>query len=338
MPLTVQDLLKDRCQDLQFELIAGSKGQTRLISVSEINRPGLALGGFFDNFRWERVQVIGRGEQAYINQVTLKKSKESLREFFKFGIPCMVLTHHAEPQPELVQYAEEFQVPLLLTSLATAPLIAELSSYLEEKLSPAITVHGVLVDIYGLGVLITGDSGIGKSECALELVKRGHLLVADDVVRVQYLPGGVLNGKPVNEMVRHLMEVRGLGIINVKELFGVSAILDSSRIGLTVHLELWDNSKEFDRMGMEDHFVEMIGVRVPRITLPVRPGRNLAILIEVAALYERLKERGINTAQQIEASLLSKMGDPALESKPGRETRSSKANPSPPIRTPYRRR
>ena len=204
---------------------------------------------------------------------------------------------------------------MLVSALETSILTSELTTYLEEKLSPTVTVHAVLVDAYGLGVLISGESGIGKSECALELIKRGHMLVADDVVQVQHRTGGVLIGKPANEMMKHHMEVRGLGIIDVKQLFGMSSVLNSARIELVVHLEMWDPAKEYDRLGLEDHSVEILGVRVPKIIMPVRPGRNLAILIEVSALYQRLKAQGVHSARDMERNLVQ-----ALAAEPGTDT------------------
>lgn len=342
MPLTVQEFVKENSSALQFEVCAGAEGVGREITVTDLNRPGLALGGFFENFRWERIQVIGRGEHAYLNQVALKSSPESLKEFFKFRIPCVILTHHMQPRQELLDLCNQFQVPLIVSALQTASLISELASYLEEKLSPTITLHGVLVDVYGLGVLISGNSGIGKSECALELIKRGHMLVCDDVVRVQHRSGGVLIGKPANEMMKHHMEVRGLGIIDVKQLFGVSAILDLSRVELAVHMEMWDESKEYDRVGLEEHSLEVLGIRVPRIIMPVRPGRNLAILIEVAALYQRLKTKGINVAETMEKNLLHILSEqPPLEAGSQAPKPRSEAARHPREghgRAPYRRR
>ena len=304
MVLTVEQLLKEKSEELQLELVAGAQSVDREISGTELNRPGLALGGFFENFGWERIQVVGRRENAYIMQAGLKGGQKSLREFFKFKMPCVILTHHLRPHPDLISLANETQAPIILCGLETATLVAELSMYLEEKLSPTITMHSVLVDVYGIGALITGDSGIGKSECALELIKRGHMLVADDVVLLQHLPGGILIGKPANEMMKHHMEVRGLGIIDVKQLFGMSAILNQSRVELVIHLEMWDETKEYDRIGLEDHMVEILGMRVPRIVMPVRPGRNIAILIEVSALHQRLKARGVNTALEMQQNLL----------------------------------
>lgn len=316
MALTVRDFLKEKTGDLKLEIISGIDGLDREILVSDLNRPGLALGGFLENFRWDRIQVIGRGEHAYLDQVALKQSIQTLKDFFKFKIPCIIFTHHLQPRPELIELSNEFRVPLIVSALETANFLSELSNYLEEKISPTVTLHAVLVDVYGLGVLISGDSGIGKSECALEMIKRGHMLVADDVVQVQHRSGGLLVGKPANEMMRHHMEVRGLGIINVKELFGMSAILNSSRIELAVHLEMWDETKEYDRLGMEDHSLEILGIRIPRIIMPVRPGRNLAILIEVSALYQRLKAKGINTAQEIQKNLVQLLSDQAQSSHP----------------------
>ena len=340
MALTVEELFKEKSSDLKLELLAGQEGLKREITVIDINRPGLALGGFLENFRWERVQVIGRGENAFINQIISKQTLETLKGFLKFKIPCLILTYNLKPQKELVELCNQFQVPIFVSALGTANLIAELSNYLEEKLSPTITIHGVLVEVYGLGVLISGASGIGKSECALELIKRSHMLVSDDVVKVQHRSGGILIGKPANEIIKHHMEVRGLGIIDVKQLFGVSAILDFSRIELAVHLEMWDETKEYDRVGLEEHSLEVLGVRVPRIIMPVRPGRNLAVLIEVAALYQRLKSRGVNAAQEMEKNLLHALSKPAAAHPPKslqtesviRQSREGHG------RTPYRRR
>ena len=342
MALTIQNLLKEKSLDLQLEILAGQEGLNREVAVTELNRPGLALEGFFENFRWERIQVIGRGEHAYLAQVALKKeSPQSLKEFFNFKMPCLILTHNLRPRQELIDLSNHFHAPLLITALDTATLVAELSTYLEEKLSPTITLHSVLVDVYGLGVLISGDSGIGKSECALELIKRGHMLVSDDVVQLQHLPGGILIGKPANEMMKHHMEVRGLGIIDVKQLFGMSAILNSSRIELLIHLEMWDQAKEYDRVGLEDHSLEILGIRVPRIIMPVRPGRNLAILIEVSALHQRLKARGVNTAQEMEKNLIQVLSKEPM-SPPGFRRAPGESAPRHPReshrRTPYRRR
>ncbi|MBI2118068.1 MAG: HPr(Ser) kinase/phosphatase [Elusimicrobia bacterium] len=341
MPLSVEEFFKEKGNDLQLEILSGSQGLQREIAVIDLNRPGLALGGFLENFRWERIQVIGRGEHAYINHITQKQSLEPLKSFLKFKTPCLILTHNSRPKTELIELSNQFQVPLFVSGLQTATLIAELSNYLEEKLSPTITIHGVLVEVYGLGVLISGNSGIGKSECALELIKRGHMLVSDDVVKVQHRSGGILIGKPANEMIKHHMEVRGLGIIDVKQLFGVSAILDFSRIELAIHLEMWDETKEYDRVGLEEHSLEVLGVRIPRIIMPVRPGRNLAILIEVAALYQRLKARGINAAQEMENNLLNSFTKSSQQTQTQTKqvsqsvTRQSREGQG---KTPYRRR
>ncbi len=335
MALTVEEFYREKAQSLDLKILAGSAGLNREITVIDLNRPGLALGSFLENFRWERIQVIGRGEHAYINQVALKQP-QALKDFLKFKMPCIILTYQMTPRPELLELSDQFQLPLFVTSLETANLIAELTNYLEERLSPTITIHGVLTEVYGLGVLISGNSGIGKSECALELIKRGHMLVSDDVVRVQHRTGAILIGKPANEVIKHHMEVRGIGIIDVKQLFGVSAILDFSRIELAIHLEMWDETKEYDRVGLEEHSLEVLGVRIPRITMPVRPGRNLAVLIEVAALHQRLKARGINSAQEMEKNLLN-----AIKGSPVRPLPKPSALKLPteePKRTPYRRR
>ena len=302
-PLTVKELLEKRGTALKLEVLAGEKNLKREISVVELNRPGLALSGFFEQFRYDRIQVIGRGEHAFINEL-LKQSPERMKKFFEFDIPCIILTHRFKPNSELIKLANEAKTPLLLSHLETAPLVSDLSSYLEEKLSPTMTQHGVLVDTYGLGLLITGESGIGKSECALELIKRGHMLISDDVVRLQHHSGGILIGRPANQLLKHHIEVRGLGIIDVKQLFGVSAVFDFSRVELVVHLEHWEKHREYDRLGIEEQTVQFLDVPIPRIIIPVLPGRNLAVLIEVAALYHRVKIRGVNAAQSLEKKLL----------------------------------
>ena len=342
MPLTVRELLTEKSADLKLEILTGNDGLDREITISELNRPGLALGGFLENFRWDRIQVIGRGEHSYLDRVALKQSLDPLKEFFSFKIPCLILTHHLQPRPELTALANQYHVPLVISELPTDTLLSELSTYLEEKIAPTVTLHAVLVDVYGLGLLISGDSGIGKSECALELIKRGHMLVSDDVVQVQHRSGGILVGRPANDLMKHHMEVRGLGIIDVKQLFGMSAILNQSRIELNVHLEMWDHAKEYDRVGLEDHSIEILGVRVPKIIMPVRPGRNLSILVEVSALHQRLKSKGINTAQDIENKLVQILTDQGPSSHSPHDPLGK--NPlSPPApdrsrRVPYRRR
>jgi HPr kinase/phosphorylase len=315
--LLVADLLRDKESDLQLALLGGSKGMRREITVSEINRPGLALSGYLDYFPSERVQIVGLGEHSYLSTFAAQKRKEAIRKVLSFDkkLPCIVLTRGIKPHKELIEMANAFHVPVLQSALTTAHLIGELTVYMEEKLAPTTTVHGVLLNVYGLGLLLAGDSGIGKSECALELLKRGHMLVADDVVEVKHRLGGVLFGTGA-ELIRHHMELRGVGIIDVQKIFGVGSVLDKTRIELVIRLEEWKQAVEYDRVGLSERTTSILSVRVPEIVMPVRQGRNLAVLVEVATLNERLKYRGEFTAKEFNKKLISLMAKRRAESKP----------------------
>lgn len=305
--LTVGRFYKEQKDVLRLELITGEKALGRKITVAEVNRPGLALGGHLGHFRSERVQIIGRGEQAYLLQTDDGKvSKNLARMLAAQDIPCLILTRSLRTPPILSQACRKFGVPLLRTSLDTASFVGEMYAFLEGYLSPVTRVHGVLVDVYGLGVLIEGDSGIGKSECALELLKRGHILVSDDVVEVQQRRGGALVGN-CPEPLKHYIEVRGLGILDVKLLFGVGSILDRARIELVARLEAWGGGGGEDRVGLEMRTTKIMDVEVPLIRIPVSPGRNLAVLIEVAALNQRLKAQGYFSAETFNRRLIERM-------------------------------
>lgn len=314
--LLVADLLNEKENDLQLTLLGGGKGLRREITVSEINRPGLALSGYLDYFPSERVQIIGLGEHTYLSTLSATKRKEAIRKVVAFDrkLPCLVLTRGIKPHRELIEMSNALQVPLMRSALTTAHLIGELTVHLEEKLAPTTTVHGVLMNVYGLGVLLAGDSGIGKSECALELLKRGHMLVADDVVEVKHRLGGVLFGTGA-ELIRHHMELRGVGIIDVQKIFGVGSILDKTRIELVIRLEEWKQAVEYDRVGLSERTTSILSVRVPEIVMPVRQGRNLAVMVEVATLNERLKYRGEFTAKEFNKKLISLMAKRRAESK-----------------------
>lgn len=304
---TVGDLIKEHGDRLRLELISGEKSLGRPVRVPDLNRPGLALSGFLDRFRAERVQVFGAGEQAYCAKSDPKKLAESLSTMLsKAEVPCVIVTHNAPMPPALGAACKKNGVPLLRSALDTATLTGELSEALEARLAPAATVHGVLVDVYGLGVLIQGEAGIGKSECALELLKRGHILVADDAVQVQHRRGGVLRGS-CPEPLRNHMEVRGLGIIDVKLLFGIGAILDRTRIELAIKLEPWNAAAMVDRTGLEQRKLTILEVEVPLIRIPVSPGRNLAVLIEVASLNQRLRSQGYFSAETFNKRLIERM-------------------------------
>jgi HPr kinase/phosphorylase len=306
-PLTVEELLKEQSASLRLTLLAGQAGMGRQVRVTEINRPGLTLAGFFDYYRGERVQVFGMGESAFLATLSSAQRMEIFDRILSIGeLPCLILTHGREPIPEMVEQCDRYKVPLFQSQWETARLIGELTAYLEERLAPSTSVHGTLVNVYGMGVLILGSSGIGKSECALELLKRGHMLVADDRVEIRQKPGGILVGGG-NTLVQHHMEVRGLGIIDVWKIFGVGAVLKRSLIELVLYLEMWDQTKDYDRMGLEEKSSILLGVPVPEIRVPVHPGRNLAALIEVAALNQRLKQQGIHSARELNERLIQKM-------------------------------
>lgn len=306
-PLSVGELIKEQRERLKLEVAAGHKALARKIGAAEVNRPGLALSGHLEHFRAERIQIIGRGEQAYCLKAPPQALRASLsRMLADPALPCLVITRALRAPPALVSACRRYGVPLLRTGLDTAAFVGELSNYLENRLSPVTRKHGVLVDVYGQGVLIQGDSGIGKSECALELLKRGHILVADDVVEIQKRRGDVLIGRSP-EMLRHYMEVRGLGILDVKLLFGIGSILPQSRIELAVHLEMWSAANPYDRSGLEMNTVSLLGIELPCVRIPVSPGRNLAILIEVASLNQRLRSQGYFSAQAFNQNLIRKM-------------------------------
>ncbi|MBI3551123.1 MAG: HPr(Ser) kinase/phosphatase [Elusimicrobia bacterium] len=309
MALTVASLLKEQGEQLKLELITGEKSLAREVRVSELNRPGLALIGFSEGFRAERIQIIGVGEQAYCAKAPPKELTESLATMLSFaGLPCLILSHNAKMKTPtaLMAACRKNGVPLLRSKLDTATLVGELNEFLESRLAPRTTLHGVLVDVYGLGVLIQGEAGIGKSECALELLKRGHILVADDAVEIQHRRGGILRGY-CPEPLKHYMEVRGLGVIDVKLLFGIGSILDRTRVELAIRLESWNAATQYERTGLEAPHTTILDVAIPQIRIPVSPGRNLAVLIEVAALNQRLRSKGYFSAESFNQKLIDRM-------------------------------
>lgn len=291
---------------LNLELVCGKRYIHREITQNSINRPGLALCGHLDNFRANSVQVFGRGEHAFC----LKENKAVLRAnvtklLSEGSVPCVIMAADLDPLPAVKKACLSADVPLLKTTMDSSAFVAEFSRFLDEKLSPVTHIHGVLVGVSGIGVLIRGDAGIGKSECALELVKRGHILVADDVVEVQKRWGHFLVGS-CPAMLKHYMEVRGLGIIDVELLFGVGSTLDEMNIEMEVVLTSPQNTR-IDRLGVEQKTTEILGMEIPSLGIPVTPGRNLAVLIEVAALNQRLKSQGIFSAKEFSQKILDRM-------------------------------
>ena len=270
-----------------------------LISTPEVNRPALQLAGFFEHFDKERVQIIGNVECAFLDNMERKNRKWVYDKLMSSGIPCLIICRGVEPDKDLLEAAVKHGVPVCATEMATSAFDAELSRWLHVQLAPEKTIHGVLVDVYGEGVLIMGESGIGKSEAALELIKRGHRLVSDDVVIVKKVSDETLIGTSP-DMTKHLIELRGIGVIDVKALFGVESILDSATINMVIQLEEWDREKDYDRLGLVDHHIEILGNQIISYNIPVRPGRNVAVIVESASVNHRQKMLGYNAAQELE--------------------------------------
>lgn len=278
------------------------------VKQSDVNRPGLQLAGFFEYFDLERIQCIGQVEKSYIDHMTNKEKAERFEALFEYPIPAIVLCRGIEPGKILKEIALKHNIPLFGTEKATSRFVAESIGWLNVKLAPYMTIHGVLVDVYGEGILITGESGIGKSETALELVKRGHRLVSDDVVVLRKVSDRTLVGS-APDITKHLIELRGIGIVDIKSMFGVSSVKDTQSVDLVINLEDWDRDKEYDRMGLEDHYVEYLGHKVVCHNLPVRSGRNLAIVVESAAVNYRQKKMGYNAAHELRNRIQKRMED-----------------------------
>ncbi len=269
----------------------------RKVSVSDLYRPGLELAGFFNHYPVERLQLLGRTELSFLESLPGEVRARRFRRLCHPDLPCIVVTRGLPIPKELIEKAQENRIPLLRTSMPSTRFASKLTNYLEKQLAPTTTIHGVLVDVHGMGVLILGDSGIGKSETALELVKRGHLLVADDAVEITQLEDNILEGS-APELIRYLLEIRGLGIINVMTLFGAGAVRDKKKISMVIRLESWQEQRQYDRLGLDEEKMRIMDIELPLLTVPVRPGRNLAVIIEVAAMNYRLKAMGYDAAQQ----------------------------------------
>ncbi len=287
------------------ELTSFGNTEDILISVADVTRPGLQLSGSYDHFGSDRIQLLGNMEMAYLEIQTAEARMQKLDQLMSRGIPCLVISRQHEPYPEMIECSNRYSVPLLRTPEVTSVFMSSLIKYLNVELAPETTLHGVLVEIYGEGLLLLGESGVGKSETAMEIVKRGHRLIADDLVEVRRVSDTTLLGR-APEIIRHLIEIRGLGILDVKELFGVSAVKQQDSIDFVINLELWDERKTYERLGINEEFTEILGIKVPSITIPVRPGRNLAIIVEVAAINFRQKRMGYNAAQALTDRLFGK--------------------------------
>ena len=276
------------------------------ITTSDVSRPGLQLVGFVEYFDNRRIQIMGKAEFTYLEQFSTDERTKKLEDFFKLGFPVLIITRGLQIFPEMSDFAEKYNVPLLRCEYGTSRFMSMIIRYLSEQLAPCKTRHGVLCEIYGEGILIMGESGVGKSEAAIELVKRGHRLVADDAVEIRKISDSTLVGSSP-EIIRHFVEDRGIGIIDVKEIFGMGAIKDEQQIDMVIHLEPWEKGKEYDRLGMVDEYTNIMGINVPSITIPVKIGRNIAVIVEVAAMNNRQKKKGYNAAVELNNRIMKQM-------------------------------
>jgi len=277
-----------------------------LITTSDVNRPGLQLAGYFEHFGSDRIQIVGNVEIAYLEGLSKEERYKRLNDLFERGFPCMVVARNLNIFPEMLEVSQKYGIPILTTHDVTSSFLSGLIRYLNVQLAPRITKHGVLVEVYGEGILILGESGVGKSETALELVKRGHRLVADDVVEIRRVSEITLVGT-APDVIRHFIEIRGIGILDVKNLYGVGSVKVTENINLVIHLELWDEKKQYDRLRLVDEYTDILGILVPSLNIPVRPGRNLAIIVEVAAMNNRQKKMGYNAAKVLNERVLGEI-------------------------------
>ncbi|SDO46216.1 HPr(Ser) kinase/phosphatase [Alkalicoccus daliensis] len=292
-------------EEFQLTLVNDEESVTfRPITTSDISRPGMEMAGYFTYYPAKRIQLLGKTEMSFYEQLSTEDQQDRMKRLCTYDTPAIILSRGIDVPEALKEAANEVGVPVFSTQISTTRLSSKLTIFLESKLAPMTALHGVLIDIYGIGVLITGSSGVGKSETALDLVRRGHRLVADDSVEIRQEQDGVLVGK-APELIRHLLEIRGLGIINVMTLFGAGSVRNEKRIGLGIDLEAWDQKKQYDRLGLDEDYLQILDTDLPKLTVPVRPGRNLAVIIEVAAMNFRLKRMGINAAEQFSERLTS---------------------------------
>lgn len=295
-------------EKFNLKLVSGEEGIYRPITTSDISRPGMEMAGYFNYYPAQRVQLLGKTELTFFEQLSDTEKVDRMERLCTYDTPAIIISREMEIPPQLLEASAKVGVPVMSSNLTTTRLSSTLTNYLESQLAPMTAVHGVLIDIYGIGVMITGSSGVGKSETALDLVRRGHRLVADDSVEIRQEHDGMLVGRSP-DIIRHLLEIRGLGIINVMTLFGAGAVRLFTPIAMVVHLEIWDQTKAYDRLGLDEETIRIFNTDLPKITVPVRPGRNLAVIIEVAAMNFRLKRMGINAAEEFNQRLTNVITD-----------------------------
>jgi len=308
--LTIQEILDEKEAGLALELLAGGAGLNNMIRVPRIQKPGLALTGYTTNLHPDRAQVLGSTELSFLAQLPQRKAVEHLKKICQMGVSCLIVTKSLETPAYLREIADSHKIPLLRTSHLSSNFISLITRFLEERLLPTSTLHGVLMDVLGVGVLLQGKSGVGKSECALDLILRGYRLVADDVIKARFKLPSVIFGEGMDLLHYHI-EIRGLGIINIKHLFGVAAIRERKKIDLVLELVEWEEGKEYDRLGLEQLKYDIHGVELPLMRIPVRPGRNISTIVEVAARNQLLKEMGYHSAQEFQDLLEKRMAETA---------------------------
>ena len=289
-------------RDLNLEVVYMPEKEEYFVESEDVNRTGLPLAGYFEYFPYERIQIIGKTEYTYFQNISKKEREEVLDKFFSYEIPVLIVTRGLEVDKDIIKKAKKYQRIVLSSKSNTTRFINRLSNYLDSKLAPHVTIHGVLVDVYGIGVLIKGESSIGKSETALELIQKGHRLVADDAVEIRKVDESRLVGQ-APELLKHYMEIRGIGIIDVKSLYGVGAIKNQKAIDLVIELENWNQKKYYDRLGLDREYEEILGKEIEKLVIPVKPGRNTSMIIEVAAMNFRQKGMGIDAAKEFTEKL-----------------------------------
>jgi HPr kinase/phosphorylase len=305
-PLTVEEFLHTKQESLALELLTDDRGLAHVIPSPDISSPGLALTGFTERFPADRMQVLGETEIAYLNSLTVHQRRESVTRFFEFRFPVLFITKQQSPPPPMLEVARERGVPVIRTRLKTAEFYSRIKPFLEDRFAPETTIHGSLADVYGAGLLFVGRSGIGKSEAVLDLIERGHRLVADDMVLISRRGNELLIGRG-HELQRHHMEIRGVGIIDIASLFGIRAIRQQKRIEVVVQLETWDEEAHYDRTGLEPQTTEILGVSMPKVVVPLNPGKNITVIAEVVAMNHLMKYAGVDTASSFNDRLRTHM-------------------------------
>lgn len=305
MAVSVKKLIKD----FELEVLVSGKDE-EVINVSDINRPGLQLSGFYNYFAPERLQVIGKAEWSFLDDMQKELREKRLKKYFSFNMKCLIISRGLEPHEELIKYAMQKNIWVLRSNLVTTKFISKMTIYMSDKLAPETRLHGVLVDVYGIGILITGESGIGKSEVALELIKRGHRLVTDDAVDIREIDGDLIGSSP--RITIGMLEVRGIGIIDVSALYGLSSVLQRKNIKLVMHFEHWKNDGDYDRLGTNIECMDILGVPVRKLTVPIRPGRNIAVIVEAAAVNYRYSLMSNETPVDIIEGRIKEVSDSRL--------------------------